>query len=266
EPPQFAEMVTLLVALQRAWNGRIDALLALGLPDGRPPALGAAIADVVARTADDLAAADRATLREFLRDLPARFAAIAACGLPDTLVHGDFHPGNFRGDGRVLTLLDWGDSAVGHPLLDQPAFLTRLPADAVAHLREHWLRLWRAAIPSSDPARAADLLAPVAAARQAAIYQAFLDPIEPAQHPFPPPAPRPSPSPPPPTPARASRPPPPPPPTPPAPPPSPPRFPPPPNPPSTRASSPASSRPSPPTTATIPPNGCSALPPWSANS
>lgn len=184
EPLQLREMVTLLVGLQRAWIGCADALLALGLPDWRAPVLISAIAGVVARTADALTADDRATLQEFLRDLPARFAAIAACGLPDTLVHGDFHPGNVRGEGHAFTLLDWGDSGVGHPLLDQPAFLTRIPATALAPLREQWLRHWRDAMPGSDPARAATLLAPVAAARQAVVYRGFLDRIEPSEHPY----------------------------------------------------------------------------------
>ena len=182
--PQLLEMVTLLVGLQRSWSGRADELLALGLPDWRPPALGPAIARVIERTALDLPTDDRAMLGEFVRGLPARFAAIAACGLPDTLVHGDFHPGNFRGEGCDLTLLDWGDSGVGHPLLDQPAFLGRISSDSVAPVREHWLRLWRAAVPGSDPLRAADLLAPIAAARQAVIYRGFLDRIEPSEHPY----------------------------------------------------------------------------------
>ena len=140
--PQLLEMVTLLVGLQRSWAGRAEELLALGLPDWRPPALGAAIAAVIERTADELSAADRATLEEFLRGLPRRFAELTACGLADTLVHGDFHPGNFRGDGRALALLDWGDSGVGNPLLDQPAFLDRVPGAAVAAVREHWMKHW----------------------------------------------------------------------------------------------------------------------------
>ncbi len=183
-PPQLLEMVTLLVGLQRSWTGRVDELLALGLPDWRAPALGASIEKVIERTADELSADDRATLLEFSRGLPSRFAELAACGLADTLVHGDFHPGNFRGDLRALTLLDWGDSGVGHPLLDQPAFLGRVPGDAVAAVREHWLRQWREVVPGSDPARAALLLAPIAAARQAVIYRGFLDRIEPAEHPY----------------------------------------------------------------------------------
>jgi Ser/Thr protein kinase RdoA (MazF antagonist) len=184
ELPLLLEMVTLLVELQRSWSGRVDELLALGLPDWRAAALVPKIADVVKRTAHELSAADRAALGSFARGLPARFAAVAASGIGDTLVHGDFHPGNFRGDGRALTLLDWGDSGVGHPLLDQTAFLDRVPEESVPLVREHWLRLWRESAPDADPARAASLLAPIAAARQAVIYRGFLDRIEPAEHPY----------------------------------------------------------------------------------
>lgn len=180
-PAQLLGMVDLLVGLQRGWQGRSAELLALGLPDWRAPALAAAIAVVVEKAAEVLPAADRAVLAGFQRGLPRRFAEIAACGLDDTLVHGDFHPGNLRGDSRAVTLLDWGDSGVGHPLLDQPAFLTRIPADTIEPVQRHWQDLWRAAVPGSDPDRAAALLAPVAAARQAVIYQGFLDRIEPAE-------------------------------------------------------------------------------------
>jgi aminoglycoside phosphotransferase (APT) family kinase protein len=177
-------MTALLVELQRRWSGRTDELIALGLPDWRAPALGPAIAAVIARTESELSAADRSALAQFVRDLPARFAALAACGIADTLVHGDFHPGNLRGDRSGVTLLDWGDSGVGHPLLDQPAFLDRIPKDAIAPVREHWLRLWRKARPGCDPVRASALIAPIAAARQAVIYRGFLDAIDPVEHPY----------------------------------------------------------------------------------
>lgn len=179
--PLLLEMVDRLVALQRGWDGRVDELLALGLPDWRAPALDQAIAAVVERTRDEILAEDRPILADFVRRLPDRLDDVAACGLRDTLVHGDFHPGNFRGDGRALTLLDWGDSGVGHPLLDQPAFLDAIPDGCVEAVRTHWVQRWRAASPGSDPARAAILLAPVAAARQAVIYKNFLDNIEPSE-------------------------------------------------------------------------------------
>jgi Phosphotransferase enzyme family len=184
ELPLLRDMVNLLVELQRQWSDRVEELLALGLPDWGAPALGAAIAEVVERTCEEVPAEDRATLAHFVRGLPGRFDDVAACGVRDTLVHGDFHPGNFRGDGRTLTLLDWGDSGVGHPLLDQPAFLDRVPSDAVGAVQAHWVQLWREAIPGSDPARASVLLAPVAAARQAVVYRTFLDNIEPSEQPY----------------------------------------------------------------------------------
>jgi len=184
ELPQLRGMVNLLVELQRSWSGRVEELLALGLPDWRAPALAAAIADVVERTRSELSARDRATLADFVRGLPGRFDDVAACGLPESLVHGDFHPGNLRGDERALTLLDWGDSGVGHPLLDQPAFLNAIPDDAIGAVRAHWVHQWHNAVRGSDPARASALLASVAAARQAVIYRKFLDRIEPAEQPY----------------------------------------------------------------------------------
>ena len=97
-------------------------------------------------------------------------------------MHGDFHPGNVRGTPFRLTLLDWGDTGVGQPLLDLPAFLAAIPTRRPSsRVREHWLAAWRSAVPGSAPEEAARLLAPVAAARQAVIYQRFVDGIEPVE-------------------------------------------------------------------------------------
>lgn len=177
-------LVDALVTLQAGWIGRVDELLQLGLPDWRPAALTTAIRDVVSRTAGELGSDDRAVLDAFVADLPARFARLAGAGIPDTLVHGDFHPGNARGDGSWLVLLDWGDAGVGHPMLDQAAFLDRIPPRAVPRVQERWRRAWRRALPAADPDAAAGLLAPVAAARQAVIYRGFLDQIEPSEQPY----------------------------------------------------------------------------------
>jgi len=184
ELPLLKEMVNRLVGLQRLWSDRVEELLALGLPDWRAPTLYAAIANVVDRTRDEISAEDRVALADLVRGLPGRFDDVASCGIRDSLVHGDFHPGNFRGDGRALTLLDWGDSGVGHPLLDQPAFLDPIPNGAVSPVRAHWLQQWSEAAPGSDPARVSALLAPVAAARRAVVYRSFLDNIEPSEQPY----------------------------------------------------------------------------------
>src|SRR5262249_25943043 len=85
ELPLLRAMVTLLVELQWQWSDRVEELLTLGLPDWRPPALGAAIAEVVERTGAEVSAEDRATLAQFVRGLPARFDDVTACGVRDTL-------------------------------------------------------------------------------------------------------------------------------------------------------------------------------------
>jgi hypothetical protein len=182
--PRLLEMVDLLVAIQADSVGDIGTILDAGAPDWRGPALTAAIAAVLDRTGPELSGDDRAVLDPFVAGLDDRFAAIAAAGLPDTVVHGDFHPGNLRGDGETLVLLDWGDSGVGHPLLDEAAFCDRMPAAGVAAVRAHWHAAWRRCVPGADPDRAADLVGPIAAARQAVIYRRFLDAIEPSEHPY----------------------------------------------------------------------------------
>ena len=185
--PVLESLVRRLVAIQAAWIGRADELLGLGLPDWRGTPLSAAIENVVRRDGNALTAVQRRTIGRFIDELPARFAALAGTGLPDTIVHGDAHPGNARGipaDPETVTILDWGDCGVGHPLLDQPAFLDRVPTAAIEHLRRRWHDAWTEAVPGSDPDRAAELIEPVAAARQAVIYRGFLDAIEPSEQPY----------------------------------------------------------------------------------
>ena len=69
-------------------------------------------------------------------------------------------------------------------MLDQTAYLDRVPAVEVPAVVDVWHGAWRAAVPGSDPSRAATLLAPIAAARQAVIYRRFLDGIEPSEYPY----------------------------------------------------------------------------------
>ena len=182
--PTLIRLVSMLVTLQAEWAGRHRALLSVGMPDWRERPLIMAIESVVRRTEPELTAEVRRTLDAFLDGLAERFALLATCGIPDSLVHGDFAPGNARGHAEDLVLLDWGDCGVGHPLLDLTAFLDRIPAQLVPPVSEHWETSWRQAVPGSDPHRAANLISPVAAARLAVIYQAFLDQIEPSEHPY----------------------------------------------------------------------------------
>jgi hypothetical protein len=162
--------------VQAHFVDRTDQLSAVGVPDSPlDVARFARLAEPYFATIDGL--------RELIDDLPRRFAEVAECGLSDTLMHGDLHPGNTRtDDDGHLSILDWGDCAVGHPTFDILRLTGKL-SDAGPLLAE-WARRWQETAPGSDPLRAVTLLRPVAALRNAAVYANFLAAIEPAEHPY----------------------------------------------------------------------------------
>jgi Ser/Thr protein kinase RdoA (MazF antagonist) len=177
-------MIEMLVDLQHRQATKVETLLALGAPDWRGAALATTLPQALARIEGDLSPDDVRRLDWFAEGLPARMRALEGCGVPDSLVHADFHPGNVRGDDGRLTLLDWGDCGVGQPLLDTTAFMEPLARESHSALLAHWDSLWRDRRPGCDPERARRLLAPVTAALKAMIYLGFLERIEPAEHPY----------------------------------------------------------------------------------
>jgi Ser/Thr protein kinase RdoA (MazF antagonist) len=179
--PTLVRAVDILVAMQDRVRGHTEDLLALGLPDWRWRALRPRIDDVVDRHRHELDGDHARVLDAFVARFDERCAAIDACGLPTTLVHGDFHPGNLRGDDSHLVLLDWGDCGVGHPLLDVPAMLRTLAFERAGPIMAAWVARWLERCPGSDPRRAAALIEPVAALRCAVTFRSFLDRIEPSE-------------------------------------------------------------------------------------
>lgn len=175
-PADWAAMLAELLTIQADAVERVPELLALGVPDQRAGAFVRAAERVVAgRTGPD---SDR--LAQIVAALPRLLAELAACGVPDTLVHGDFHPGNARVGERVV-LYDWGDSVIGHPALD----LLRLRHWTHApELADQWCAFWRATVPGSDPERAVGLMPVIAALRDAITYDRFVRAVEPAERPY----------------------------------------------------------------------------------
>jgi hypothetical protein len=182
-PDRMDAGVELRAAVEADWHpvqerlaGCVDKLLERGVPDRR---------DVTARIRRLAAArADVPGLARLIEGLDARLAEVAACGLPDTLIHGDLRPGNVRGDDTHRILIDWADAAVAHPAYDILRLTGDLPADEAGELVERWARRWRTAVPGSDPARAAALLRPVAELRAAVAVTDVLGAIEPSEWPY----------------------------------------------------------------------------------
>jgi Phosphotransferase enzyme family len=104
-----------LERIQHVWRNRHDELRALGAPDRGLAVLERQIATLVTEFAPDhephIAALERAC-----RDL-------AMHGEAETIVHGDFHPGNavIAEDGHAV-IFDWSDACIGHPSFDRHLF------------------------------------------------------------------------------------------------------------------------------------------------
>ena len=179
EPTALRPMVSLLTGLQQRGVGRVEELLGIGVPDRRLATMVPRIAAVVEQWGSGLDEPERRSVDALVNDLPVRLAAIADCGVPDTLVHGDFHPGNVAGRPDGYVILDWGDSFVGHPLVDELAFVERLPPSTAFEVRRWFVSAWERIVPGSDPARAADLLDPVVALLAAVMYAGFCAAVEP---------------------------------------------------------------------------------------
>ena len=177
-PALCAEIAAAFHPVQAHFAEHPAALAAI--PDARLGGPGAA--ERYARVAEPHYAAVPG-LEKLVDDLPRRFAALAECGLPDTLVHGDLHPGNVRSDdaGR-LTIMDWGDCSYGHPAFDILR-LTGGLADG-GPLLDEWARRWRSSVPGSDPVRAVELFRPLFHLRGAVVYAGFVANIEPAEWPY----------------------------------------------------------------------------------
>ena len=178
------EAVELLVGLQVAAAARVDELARFGVLDRRAEPATAAIVAVHERYRAVLGDDDNRALDALVASLPARFAAAAGSGLPNTLVHGDFHPGNVRGLPGRLRLLDWGDAVVAHPVLDLIRLLGAGPDEDADRLTQLWARTWQDHLPGSNPLAALAPMQPVAELLGAVTYRRFLDHIEPDEHPY----------------------------------------------------------------------------------
>ncbi|MFG1815246.1 aminoglycoside phosphotransferase family protein [Kribbella sp. NPDC049174] len=128
-----------------------------------------------------LSARLRSEVEHLLSKLPSIIAELDTAGLPITLVHGDFHPGNWRSDGTARAIVDWADTFIGHPATDIQRLTGWLPEAKRVHALEVWTTAWKDHVPDADPERALPPTAVLVHLLYAIMYQRFLDNIEPAE-------------------------------------------------------------------------------------
>ena len=107
---------------------------------------------------------------------------VEALGLPETVVHGDFHSGNAAlVDGRAV-IIDWSDAALGDPAVDLVTWISWSRGDIgeIEPAVDAWIRAWSVVIdPSALRDRLDDILV-VGAAYQVVSYDGIVRALEPA--------------------------------------------------------------------------------------
>lgn len=177
DPATLQDVVSRWVAVQASMAGD-----ELRVPELLPSDLPAELERLLAGEVRERLSPDELAQAHALRDrLPGIIQELESAGLPNTLVHGDFHPGNWRSDGTNRVIVDWADSYLGHPATDLQRLTNWLPEEKRELAITTWITAWRKHLPGSDPARA---LAPISVLTHlmgAVTYQRFLDNIEPSE-------------------------------------------------------------------------------------
>jgi hypothetical protein len=176
--PQIITSAVQRLATAQAVLAVRPAALPARLADRRTPVIAGQITALLdGEVAGELSAGEVAAARGLL----SRFARLDECGLPDTIVHGDFHPGNWRSDGGPPAIVDWADARFGNPVLDGLRARDFLPAGKRPAAARAWIEAWASLVPGCEPARALSIAEPLAHLIYAVRYQEFLDGIEPSE-------------------------------------------------------------------------------------
>ena len=116
------------------------------------------------------------TLKEACRRL-------AACGLPDTLVHGDLHPGNVARMNGKLAYFDWTDACIAHPFIDLHSLQWQQDEATRGALLKAYLGAWEGVESHERLHEAAALARIVTPLHHAVSYQHIVVSLEPAAKP-----------------------------------------------------------------------------------
>lgn len=147
EAANWAEGLVAMAGIQHAWVGRQAEAGAIGVADRSLAALDADLESLLTDEAVSPGLDGRARER-LLANLPRYRESIArlqAGPVPETLVHGDFHPWNVHRDGDRLVIFDWSDACWSHPFFDVRTCTVRTEDPAArAAMEAAYLESWSA--------------------------------------------------------------------------------------------------------------------------
>jgi aminoglycoside phosphotransferase (APT) family kinase protein len=169
--------------MQRASTAEVDELMAGGCADRRLQRLTEHI-DPLLEDPDaigQLESEEVEKLKAFAPRLKEMCDQLASYGVPQTLIHGDFHGGNVVvKEGRYI-IFDWTDAAVSHPFFDLPTlFEFDVPADEREGVAEGYLKLWSGFENEERGREAYPLSQPLALMHHAVSYRNIVAMMEPS--------------------------------------------------------------------------------------
>jgi aminoglycoside phosphotransferase (APT) family kinase protein len=179
---QWEDLLGLLGRIQRESVGYVDDLLRAGCADRRLDLLASQIDELFSDqdATGELTETEVETLRAYAPRLKIMCAELADCGIPQTLVHGDFHTGNVSLVDEGYIIFDWTDACITHPFFDlSTIFDWGVPDEMKAPLRESYLRGWREYASEETIVRADKLVRPLGALHHAVSYRNIVAALEP---------------------------------------------------------------------------------------
>ena len=175
------ELFRRYAGLQRRSVDLTAELLADGCLDRRLGVLEAQVDPLL----DDPGAIARLTpdevteLRRLAPTLKETCRRLAACGIPDTLVHGDLHPGNVARIDGELAYFDWTDACIAHPFFDLHSLQWQQDEETRAALLDAYLGAWEGVESPERLREAAALAAVVTPLHHAVSYRTIVANLEP---------------------------------------------------------------------------------------
>jgi hypothetical protein len=164
--------------------GRADALRALGCQSRDLAALASSIAELALDTGalgperpGGLTETELRRFRALVPKLRQRCEGLAACGIPDSLEHGDLWPGNVICDAETCAVIDWEDALIAHPFFSLAPLTAGLvgtglgTAENVVRLQRAYAVGFESLAPPSRLRRAMELALPLSFLDMAARYR-----------------------------------------------------------------------------------------------
>ncbi|HET7703179.1 MAG TPA: aminoglycoside phosphotransferase family protein [Candidatus Limnocylindrales bacterium] len=175
-----------VVAIQASLAGDLDPFVAAGCPV-RPIGDLAAALDAALGPGGVVRSEVRVPVHRRERAVAATreaVARVATLGLPSTIVHGDFHPGNVGLVDERAVIIDWSDAAVSNPAVDLVTWLawSRKEPEERKIAIDAWSAAWAAtgSVEAAAVRAARDAILVVGAAYQVVSYDGILRALEPA--------------------------------------------------------------------------------------